>query len=680
MTDAALRELAAEVGIATAWRDAFGQFQDVSVGTLRAVLAALGFAAGNTAEIREAEAALRAGRQSAAPGRLVTADCGAALLLRLPPGRARLRLESGETSEITLTAREGLAEVPAIDVPGYHRLEFADRELTLAVAPSRGFSPGDVAPNPRLWGLAAQVYALRGQRDGGFGMFTDLAEFATGAGRAGADMLAISPVHAQFAADMTRFTPYSPSSRVALNPLHADPGAVIGPDPTTAQGNRIDWASAQLRHRHRLRAAFTWLRAHPAHPLAVAFARFGIEAAPELRQHAIFEALHAQVRAQSPDIWQWRDWPAPWRDANSEAVRVFAAEHAEEVAFHLFGQFLAWHGLARAQDAARAAGMRIGLITDLAVGADGSGSDAWARPDQTLIGLSIGAPPDLLNALGQDWGLTAFSPTGLARHGYDGFLAMLRAALRHAGGVRMDHVMGLARLWVIPEGAGPREGAYLHYPMQDLLRLLALESHRHRAIVLGEDLGTLPDGFQPVLTARQVLGLRVLWFEQEGETFRAPQHWASAACAMTSTHDLATLAGWWREHDLEVRRDIGLLGDDAGIWYAHENRARERGRLWRAFEQSGAATTPMPAPDDPAPMVDAAIAHVGRTTCQLALLPAEDALGLTDQPNLPGTTHEHPNWCQRLPTNVARFFADPDVTRRLAAFAATRAREGGAGT
>ena len=675
MTDASLRDLAAEAGIATGWRDAFGAWHDVAPETLRPVLHALGLAAANPAQIAASRAHLAARRDTAPPDPLVTAECGQPIALRLAPGRARLRLESGESRDLTLSQTDGPALLPAIDEPGYHVLEAAGRAITLAVAPARCLSPSDFAATSRFWGLAAQLYSLRGAQDCGLGTFTTLAQLATAAGRAGADALAISPVHAQFAAAPDRFTPYSPSSRTALNCLHADPSLLLGPDPAPpAPTAQIAWPGVARHHWARLRAAHAWLQSHPTHDFSVRFAEFAARADDALVQHARFEALHAHFLAQSPGLWHWRDWPAAYRDASSPAVAAFAAEHANEVDFHLFAQWLAAHGLATAQQAARDAGMPIGLVTDLAVGADGSGSAAWSRPDQTLIGLSIGAPPDYLNQLGQDWGLTAFSPTGLARHGYSAFLGMLRSALRHAGGVRIDHVMGLARLWVLPEGAGPLDGAYLHYPMQDLLRLVTLESHRHHALILGEDLGTLPDGYHHVLEARELLGLRVLWFERDHHHFRPPRHWSPSAAAMTTTHDLATLAGWWTGRDLEVRRALGLLGDDTAIWHAVENRARDRASLWQAFHDSGATDHAMPAPDHPAPMVDAAIRHVGKSACALALLPLEDALGLQDQPNLPGTTTEHANWCQRLPTDVTGFFTDPAVAARLHALAETRPR------
>jgi len=313
----------------------------------------------------------------------------------------------------------------------------------------------------------------------------------------------------------------------------------------------------------------------------------------------------------------------------------------------------------------RGAGARIGLIADLAVGMDGSGSHAWGRRQDVLAGLTVGAPPDLFNPRGQNWGITAFSPPSLTASGFAPFLATLRAAMRHAGGMRIDHVMGLARLWVVPAGEDAAEGAYISYPLDDLLRLIALESHRHRAVVIGEDLGTLPHGFHERLSAAGIAGMRVLWFEREGDRFRPPQAWPPDAVAMTTTHDLPTVAGWWRGADLEWRARCGVFPDADTA--AGEARMREvdRTALWNAFSAAGVAGGDPPPPAEPEPAIAAAVGYIARTACRLALLPLEDALGLSEQPNLPGTVDEHPNWRRRYEPPAAALLDAPGVQARL---------------
>jgi 4-alpha-glucanotransferase len=318
--------------------------------------------------------------------------------------------------------------------------------------------------------------------------------------------------------------------------------------------------------------------------------------------------------------------------------------------------------------------MRIGLIGDLAVGMDPSGSHAWSRQGDVLGGLSVGAPPDLFNPRGQDWGLTGFSPRALIAGGFAPFIATVRAALRNTGGVRLDHAMGLTRLWLIPQGADPADGAYLTYPLTDLLRLLALESQRHTAIVVGEDLGTVPAGFRDALETAGLHGMRVLWFERNDHAFNSPETWDHTAVAMTSTHDLPTVAGWWHGSDITTRAESGRLGVGVQEAEVSAERTDDRGALWHAISQSGAAVGDAPSPNDTEPVVDAALAFVAATPSPLCLPPIEDLLGIEEQPNLPGTIDQHPNWRRRLAAEAGTLFNDPRTAQRVAQLATRRPR------
>jgi 4-alpha-glucanotransferase len=283
-----------------------------------------------------------------------------------------------------------------------------------------------------------------------------------------------------------------------------------------------------------------------------------------------------------------------------------------------------------------------------------------------LRGLVVGAPPDRYNREGQSWGITAFSPRGLRNSGFSAFIDMLRHALRSAGGVRIDHIMGLARLWVIPDGFGAAQGAYLKMPVEDLMRLVVLESQRHQAVIVGEDLGTLPPGFQDLLDRAGIAGQRVMWFERQGKEFSPPSEWTSTAVAMTTTHDLPTVAGWWRGTDIKWRERAGKDGE------TREQRAEDRGALWAAFQASGATETPQPADKDGDAATLAACAHLGRSAATLALLPVEDMVSAVEQPNLPGADDVHPNWRRRLRGDMNTLFGSEDVTTRLAALDAAR--------
>ena len=666
MDDARLKELAQKAGIAVRWQDVRGGTHDVSPPTLRAVLQALELPAGTAAELDESLARIAGGHQGLPP--LVTAKVGEPIQLSAKPGPYRLTFEDGTTRDGIAEARSGDAILAGVERAGYHQVQIGDQLTTLAVAPGRCFTVSDAAPNQRPWGIAAQLYSLRRPGDGGLGDFGALRQFVESAGRTGAAAVAISPVHAQFSADVNRFSPYSPSSRIMLNVLHAEVQLEGEAARRLESAGLVDWPNAAQARLAQMRRLFD--AADPA--TLAAFQEFRQEGGDALETHARFEVLHAHLYGADPARWHWRTWPEQYRTPESAAVREFVAEHERDVALHAFMQFLADRSLESAQRAARAAGMPIGLIADLAVGADSGGSHCWSRQTETLTGLTIGAPPDLLSTEGQSWGLAAFSPRGLVRSGFSAYLEMVRSAMRHAGGIRIDHVMGLARLWVVPDGAAASEGAYLAFPLRDLLRLIALESIRSRAVVLGEDLGTVPDGFSEQLQEAGILGMRVLWFERHGGLFTEPSTWTRSAVGMTTTHDLPTVAGWWAGRDDEWRDKLGLSGADAASVRAE--RQQDRQALWNAFRHNGAAGGPAPPLEDGAAVADAATRHVGSAACELVIIPVEDVLAVVEQPNLPGTLDQHPNWRRRLDGEAATLLDDPGASRRLAALAATRAQ------
>ena len=663
MSDQALLDLAAAAGVAATWKDVFGKTHDVQVPTLRAVLNALGLPADGTANLADSLHHLR-GRPDRLPP-LVTADVGEAVRLAVAPGLYRLQLEDGRVFEGVAEADGSGARIPAILEPGYHMLAFGEAQTCVAVAPRQCFTVPEAIGRPKGWGLAVQLYALRGSCDSGLGDFRALAELAGPAARHGAQALAISPVHAQFSADPQRFSPYAPSSRCALNVLHA---AIDVPHAGLAAESLVDWPAASAFRLGELRRLFAAAQRDPEQ--MAEFHAFRAAQGARLEDHALFEALHAAFYTADPAQWHWHSWPEAYRSKATAEVAAFAAEHAAEVDFHAWLQARADRGLRDAQAACRAAGMGIGLISDLAVGTDSGGSQCWSRQSETLLGLTVGAPPDLMQREGQNWGLTAFSPTGLLASGFATFRDMLQTALAHAGGMRIDHAMGLNRLWVIPEGGTGADGAYLSFPETDLLRLIKLASQHHRAIVLAEDLGTVPDGFQDRLREAGIDGMRVLWFERDSaQSFTPPARWTPRAAAMSSTHDLPTLAGWWTGGDIAVRDSLGQLADVAA---ARIERTADAASLWAAMRDAGAAAGEMPPADAPGRFADAACVHIGRSACELVMLPIEDALGLVEQPNLPGTLDEHPNWRRRLPDPVSTVLDSGETPHRLAALDGAR--------
>jgi 4-alpha-glucanotransferase len=651
-----LHALAQACGAARHWRDVAGAEHVVADEALAAVLEALGHAAASERQIASSLAAVRAQAETL-PAMLV-ADGGAAVDLPFAPARAEATSEDGVTQALAL---EG-ARLTVPEVPGYYDLVLDGHALRLAVAPPDCPLPA----KPRSWGVALQIPSLRGAAEAPFGTFGELAEAARALGAAGADALAINPVHALFPGHGAGYSPYSPSSRLFLNGALADPVlAGLPPFAPQAAGPLIDWAAALPQRLAQLRAVFDGMDAHQR----AAFTAGDDD--PMLRRHALFDALDCHFRAAT-GAHGWRGWPAAYHDPAGAAAQAFAAEHGEEIAFHLFVQALARQGLAAAQDAARAAGMGIGLIGDLAVGVDPSGSDAWSLRHAMLDGLTIGAPPDPLGPLGQNWSITGFSPQGLRDTGYAPFIAMIRAAMRAGGGLRIDHAFGLARLWVIPAGGRTADGAYLSYPFADLIRLVTLEAHRAGALVIAEDLGTAPHGFTHAVTARRMLGMRVLWFERaQDHGFIGAADYEPLSAAMSGTHDTVTVAGWWRGRDLDWAERLGRLPPDISRAEAEAIRDWDRGLLWSTLDH----TSPRPAPDNPEPVVDAALAHVAATPSVLALVALEDLLGEDEQVNLPGTVDVHPNWRRRAPAPLGALLAEPAVQARCAAIAAARAAD-----
>ncbi len=696
MSDAALNELARTAGLATQWRDYQGQAQQVAPDTLRRMLVALELPANDAAQIAASSRKLEQEAGGDVTPELLIVDAGVRHRLPLGDGGrhgppARLAAEDGATVDLKLELDgHGHAFLPGITTPGYYTLHLGAQRLSLAVAPARCYGPAEAAGAERLWGLSAQLYSLRRTGDGGIGNFSALATLGREAAARGADALAISPVHALFSADVGHFSPYSPSSRLFLNGLYADPARIFGAAAVREVVERlglhqeqsrleqeplVDWPAAARCKQAILRALYesstAWLN-DANDELGLDFRGFVQAGGAALREHATFEALHAAALQRDPGQWHWRKWPAALRDPASAEVARFTREQASEVGYHLFLQWLADRGLADAQAQARSAGMRIGLIADLAIGTDSGGSHVWSRQQDVLTGLSVGAPPDLLNTRGQNWGLTAFSPRGLKRHGYAPFIETLRAGLRHAGGLRIDHVLGLSRLWLVPEGAESTAGAYLSYPLHGLLRLVALESWRHRAVIVGEDLGTIPDGFREHLVRTGVLGIQVLWFERDHGYFIEPARWSSHALATTTTHDLPTVAGWWSEHDIDSLAAGGQLAPGSSESGERGQRARDRRALWGAFGHAGVTGQAMPPHNQPESAIDAALAFIGRTPAPLALAPVEDLIGSIDQPNVPGTIDEHPNWRQRLPRDTETLLRPDEVERRIAILHAAR--------
>ncbi len=702
-TPSAIEALAIKAGFEIEWQDAHKQIQRVPEATLTVLLERLGLPCDTAAHLKHSTTTLEAELSGRKLPPLMTAEIDRAIALPMAAvktgARYRIELESGAVIDGRFTSPRGqTALLSPISEPGYHTLVINEQRTTLAVSPARCYTIDDAwralepgaGKAPPMWGVAAQVYGLRRVGDGGVGDFTALATLAAETAQRGSHAVAISPMHAMFSAQPQKFSPYSPSSRLFLNIAHIDVAAVLGAEAAQAAIETagvadefaeletlqlIDWPRVVKAKLAVLRALFAHFIAQPNDTLHKDFAKFVKRGGRALEDHARFEALQAAQLKES-DEGYWRNWPDALRDPRSTAVSEFAAAHQDEVDFFLFAQWLAAKGLSHAQHVARDSGMAIGLIADLAVGCDSAGSHAWSYRDEMLQGVSVGAPPDLFNQAGQSWGLTTFSPRAMRTQGFSAFIDMLRAGFTLAGGIRIDHILGLRRLWLVPDGESAKNGAYLRYPLDDLLRLIALESWRHKAIVIGEDLGTVPPGFRERLKEHGLLGIRVLWFEQaeEGPGFKAPADWDHDVTATTTTHDLPTVTGWWVGEDIVWRSKIGQTaarsdGKDA-VEVAQAERGEDRKLLWTAFQEAGVAAPDVDIPVDITPQtapVDEALAFVASTPAPLVTYPLEDLLALAEMPNLPGSIDEHPNWRRRLAVPVTELFDDDSFVDRLLA-------------
>jgi 4-alpha-glucanotransferase len=714
--------LAALAGIESRYHDVWGIDRQVPVETVSRLLAIMGYAAESDAQ---AEASLRAAEEIPFGDLLepvtVLVESGPREILVTGPdgaaGRLEWRLvgEDGVQQEGAISlgecpvresrevlgrrvARHALA-LPPLPL-GYHtltaRCDGGEAATTIIVAPAQCYLPPDLQPGRRIWGLTTQLYALRSARNWGIGDFSDLAVLAEGAALREARAVGVNPLHALFAAEPRHISPYSPSSRLFLNHLYIDPEAVpefaeCEPAQRLAQSPKTRRMLAAAREAelvdHRMVAAcknpilellyrrFRELHlASAASERGTAFHAFQREMGEALRRFAIFETLH-QVMLTSGLGFSWQGWPLALRDPASPEVAAFAAEHHDRVEYFEFLQFEADRQLGTAARRGREAGLSIGLYRDLAVGVDPHGAEAWAAHDILMPGATIGAPPDLLNLKGQDWGLAPTSPLALRRLAYMPFIACLRANMRHAGALRIDHVMALQHLYWVPSGIGAAHGAYVGYPFEDLVNILALESQRQRCAVIGEDLGTVPEGFRERMQRANILSYRVLVFERQSDgSFLPPDRYPSLATASVGTHDLATLRGYWTGRDLEWRRRLDLYPGPEARDADQANRERERRLLVDALSREGVLPPDIAeslfgeaGPQYRPELSEAVHRFVGRSGARFVLAQIEDACGELEQVNLPGTTDEHPNWRRKLSLPVEQILHNESFARLAAA-------------
>lgn len=689
-----LDRLAGLAGIRPFYWDVFGGYHEASPEGKKAILAALGYPADTPKQMEKSLAVLEArswgrwlrfttvlrkGREfglrlnlpSTASGRTlhwtIIFEDGSTRTGKIIPAE----LELTETRKVDGVALERRYLPLPGDLPeGYHMVRIENGEGSgeghLIVAPARCHLPTWVERDGRKWGLNTHLYSLRTRDDWGIGDFGGLARLAKAGHALGAASVGINPVHAMFPDTPQNASPYSPSSRLFLNPLYIDvtgaPGygqceAVRELTTSTDFADRlegiraethVDYPAVTTLKLEVLELLYTWFLEQPAKARA-SFDAFCEAGGESLRRFCLHEVLREHHKGKC-----WHQWTKAFRDPASKKVQAFADKNAERLGFFAYLQWLAESQLETAGNQ----GLSIGLYRDLAVGADAGGADAWAEQDLIVNGVGFGAPPDAFNPLGQNWGLPPLHPHTLRERGYAPFRDMLRANMRHAGALRIDHAMALMQLYWVPGGSDARSGAYVHYPFDDLLGVLALESQRNKCLIIGEDLGTVPDGFRERMEAEGILSYRLFFFERwESGLFMRPENYPRLALATATTHDLPTVAGYWRGTDLELRRSLGLFHSNEAMESDLHARQDERDKLLAALEDQGLKPDglwPDPHMDEAglARLTQAAERFVARTPSCLLMVNLDDLLCELDQLNLPGTVFEYPNWRRRLSRTV----------------------------
>jgi 4-alpha-glucanotransferase len=600
--------------------------------------------------------------EAAARGVLTTYDDWAGNPKQVPEDTIRLVLDAmgSPTDEAPLTVvREGDPRAQGRPVGEYDGM---------LVAPRRCPTPA------KSWGWMVQLYGVRSRCSWGMGDLADLSRLARWSGaELGAGFLLVNPLHADSPGLPQEPSPYFPASRRWRNPIYLavenlPEVRLLSPDArdeVLALGARARELNDSERigrdavYTLKMRALDLLYAAAPPRP---AFAEFRAREGRSLEDFALWSAL--AERHDGP----YQQWPDEYRHPGSPGVARAREEVAERVTFHAWLQWLCSEQLAEAQRCARDAGMGVGLVHDLAVGCDPGGADAWAQQDVIAHGMTIGAPPDSFNQKGQDWRLPPWRPDRLRAAGYEPFRDLVRGVLSDAGGIRVDHAMGLFRLFWVPEGCSAAEGTYVRYPAEDLLGILAYECHRAGAVAVAEDLGTVEEGVPETLRDNGILGSAVLWFE-EGRTAEYPEN----AFTSITTHDLPAARGFWTGETFEVQQRLGLLGRPVEDQLA-DNEA-EQARVLALLRAEGLVD------DDPSldELVVAMHAFVARTPSLLVAIALGDALGDPRQPNMPGTKDEYPNWRLPLGTLLDDLGDDPRLRAVVRAVSEERARQVPAG-
>ena len=722
MDTATIERLARLRGIGDAYHDYRGDLRYFSLKTKTDILRAMGCAvddpAALAAELSQLEIAQRRALLPAvatARGPRIGVDLnvaarafGATLVwaINLEDGSRRHGVIStadcpevwrGEVEGVWITRRR--LNLPEDLPPGYHELEVTLAGIvtrcSLILSPPGCFEPPAIVNGRRLWGVAVQLYTVRSRENWGMGDFNDLEQLIRWLAPRGAGFIGLNPLHALAPADPSRSSPYSASSRHFLNVLYiAVPSVPEFLECETAR-NRVD--DPQFRQR------LADLRAVPLVDYrgvadlkfeilellfrnfcdrhlatdsgrALRFREFVAAGGALLQSHARFDALDHHFRATLMTPSGWFSWPAAYRDINGAAARQFADSYPLQVQFHLYLQWLAHDQLTSAQTLSREFGMPIGLYGDYAVGTNPAGSETWADQTSYRMGAEIGAPPDPLALRGQGWGIPPQDPIVMEQQRLQGFLRLIRNNMRYYGALRLDHVMSLFRLWWVAAGDSPADGAYVHYPLQQLLAVVALESTRSACLVVGEDLGVVPDEMRRAMPEFGLYQYKVLLFEKDGARFRRPDEFVRRALATVTTHDMPTLRSYWEGRDIDLRRDLQLYPSPQIQDEVVRERETDRVAVLAALEEQGLRPASPASPHDAftPDLAKALHIYLARTNTVLVALQIEDLLGMVDPVNVPGTNQEYPNWQRKLSMDIEDMVPRQDLDESFAEISRAR--------
>ncbi len=583
---------------------------------------------------------------------------------------------------------------------GYHQLTLIYGASTatcpLIYAPQTCYSPQE-ASSDKMWGYAAQLYSLTSDDNLGMGDFGDLAKLVEQSAKQKASAIGLNPLHPLYQNNPAHRSPYSPTSRCFLNTLYIDLKQV--PNFTTCKAAQSRFNSEEIQDKIAY-ARQTELIDYPAvadikfeileilfqdfinttSAEHAEFVDFKASQAEDLLQLATFEALYEHFRQTDFNAFGWPNWPSAFQSPDSAKVKAFRQEYAERINYFCFVQWLAHRQLKAIAKQAKALGMPIGLYLDLAVGCDGSGVDVWSDKDLYVAGAAVGAPPDAMNTLGQDWGLTPLNPVALQKQGYQPLVKALRSNMQYAGALRIDHILGLMRQYWVAPGMKADEGVYITFPLEDILRIIALESRRNNCVVIGEDLGTVPDGFGEIMARAGLLSYKVLFFERwDSGFFMRPELYPAQSMVTVSTHDLPTLAGWWTGKDLEWRQKLSLYPNENMGQNERNSRIADRQLLISALDDLKVIDINKAPEQAPAVMnreLSLAVQkYMAQAPSHIQLIPLEDALEVIEQVNIPGTIDEHPNWLQKLPVPLEAFEQTDSITDLAAAMQIARPRK-----